>query len=68
MKMTPQSILAAAALAGLLTGCSTAPKKECKGASCKMCAGEKSNCGAKGNCTSKATCRAKGNCSAKKSN
>jgi len=65
MKFTPQSLLAAAALAGLLAGCSTAPEKKCEGKACKTGKCEKGKCGTKANCNSKSTCRAKGNCGAK---
>jgi hypothetical protein len=55
-------LLAAAAMTGLLTGCATAPKKECH--QCQM-KSDKSNCGTKANCSSKSTCRAGGNCAAR---
>lgn len=67
MKPQTKAIVTAAALAGLLSGCTTpAPKKECKACPSHMKAG-KGSCGAKGNCSSKGTCRAKGNCGAKSS-
>jgi hypothetical protein len=66
MKTETKSImLAAAAIAGLLTGCAThEQKKECK--SCDVSAkGHKASCGTKADCSSKHTCRGKGNCGAK---
>ena len=74
MKTEAKSImLAAAAIAGLLTGCAThEQKKECK--TCDVSTkGHKASCGAKADCSAKHSCRgngscgAKGNCAAKKS-
>lgn len=67
MKLNTTAVLTAAALAGILSGCTaTAPKKtECK--ACPAHMKDKGSCGAKNNCSSKNTCRAKGNCGAKSS-
>lgn len=66
MKTPTKSImLAAAAIAGLMTGCAT-QKKECPaGKSCPVKKGEKAKCGSKADCSSKHTCRGNGNCGAK---
>jgi hypothetical protein len=65
MKTPTKSImLAAAAIAGLMTGCAT-QKKECTTGSCGVKKGEKAKCGTKADCSSKHTCRGKGNCGAK---
>lgn len=66
MKTPTKSImLAAAAIAGLMTGCAT-QKKECPvGKGCAVKKGEKASCGAKADCSSKHTCRGQGNCGAK---
>ena len=69
MKITPKTILTAAAFAGLLAGCATEAKKECKGSTCnKSTKCQKSSCSSKSMCKSKGNCSATGNCSAKKSN
>jgi hypothetical protein len=56
-------MLAAAAIAGLLTGCAThEQKKECKACDATSVKGHKASCGTKADCSSKHTCRGKGNC------
>jgi len=64
MRTEAKAFIIIAAMAGLVTGCATAPKKECKRCEMNSKSG-KDSCGAKSSCTSKATCRAKGNCDAK---
>lgn len=70
MKTETKSImLAAAAIAGLLTGCATKEqKKECCGVTKgeKAHGSSKADCGAKHSCRGSGNCGAKGNCSAKK--
>jgi hypothetical protein len=60
---TKTIMLAAAAIAGLLTGCATREqKKECKTCDVSSVKGHKASCGTKADCSSKHTCRGKGNC------
>lgn len=55
----------AAAMAGLVTGCASAPKKECKHGCQVSGKSDKVSCGTKASCTSRSTCSAKGNCGTK---
>jgi len=59
-----KAFIIVAAMAGLVTGCASAPKKECKGCNASS-KSDKGSCGAKSSCTSKSTCKSKGNCAAK---
>jgi hypothetical protein len=67
MKTETKSImLAAAAIAGLLTGCAThEQKKQCTTCDVSSAKGHKASCGTKADCSSKHTCRGKGNCGGK---
>lgn len=64
MNNRAKAFIMVAAIAGLVTGCASAPKKECKG--CHVSGkSDKVSCGTKASCTSKSACSGKGNCGTK---
>ncbi|HEX4084960.1 MAG TPA: hypothetical protein VHY22_08625 [Chthoniobacteraceae bacterium] len=65
MTSSTKAVVLVAALAGLVTGCATHPKQECK----RCVSGstsDKVSCSTKGNCGAKNGCGGKNGCSSKK--
>lgn len=61
---TTSLMLAAAAIAGLLTGCATPKKEECHNCPATKTQKGKADCSAKHSCQGKNGCSAKGSCGA----